>query len=127
MRREGDWAGQARNLVARPFPDFDFGDRPALDEGAWEPEDVGACPVTGTPLDQVLEQMYALGLTAADVGHLERLTDREVRRRLGTHKEDFPHHRRENVVAYLEAWADLLEEQLEPDAAVEEIFVEAAE
>ena len=127
MRREGDWAGQARNLVTRPFPDFDFGDRPALDEGAWEPENVGACTVTGTPLDQVLEQMYAVGLTADDVGHLERLTDRQVRRRLGTHKEDFPHHRRENVVAYLEAWADLLEEQLEPETAVEEVFLEAAE
>ena len=56
-----------------PVPRLRFGDRPALDEGAWEPENVGACQVTGAPLDEVLDQMYALGLTAEDVGHLERL------------------------------------------------------
>lgn len=127
MRREGDWGSQARDSASKPFPEFDFGDRPSLDEGAWEPENVGACTVTGAPLDAVLDQMYALGLTAEDVGNLERLSDRDVRRRLGTHKEDFPHYGRENVVAYLQAWADLLEEQLEPAAATPVFFLEAAE
>jgi hypothetical protein len=126
MRREGDWAAQARARGPRGFPAFDFGDRPALDEGAWEPENVGACPLTGASLDQILDAMYGLGLTASDVGHLERLSDPVVRRRLGNNTEYFPHHRRENVVAYLEAWADLLEEGAAPDTA-EECFLEAAE
>ena len=123
MRREGDWANQARDHA---FPSFDFGDRPALDEGAWEPENVGACQVTGAPLDEVLDQMYALGLTAEDVGRLERLSDPHVRRRLGNSTQHFAHHRRENVIAYLDAWADLLELQLE-DAAPLRQFLEAAE
>ncbi|MFZ1863324.1 MAG: hypothetical protein WAU39_03790 [Polyangiales bacterium] len=127
MRREGDWGGQARDSVVRPSPEFDFGDRPALDEGAWEPDDVGACQVTGAPLDEVLAKMYALGLTPDDVGHLERLSDPQVRRRLGNNTTHFPHHRRENVVRYLHAWADLLEECLEAQAAHERRFVEAAE
>lgn len=126
MRREGDWGSQARDLAARRFPDFDYGDRPALDEGAWEPEDVGACQVTGTRLDEILERMCALGLSPMDVGHLERLSSSEVRRRLGNNTEYFPHHRRDNVVAYLEAWADLLEERL-PPATLEEQFLDAAE
>ena len=125
MRREGDWAGQARDFAVR-FPKFDYGDRPALDEGAWEPEDVGACSVTGAPLDDVLTQMVHLGLSPADVGHLERLSDPVIRRRLGNNTEYFPHHRRENVVAYLQAWADLLEEQIER-VAFDEPYLEAAE
>jgi hypothetical protein len=125
MRREGDWGSQARDF-ARRFPSFDYGDRPALDEGAWEPEDVGACLVTGAPLDVILDQMAELGLSAVDVGHLERLSNPEVRRRLGNNTEYFPHHRRENVVAYLEAWADLLAEHLAPER-FEQYFPEAAE
>ena len=126
MRREGDWGSQAREHTPRRFPDFDFGDRPALDEGAWEPENVGACQVTGAPLDDVLDQMYSLGLSPTDVGHLERLSSPEVRRRLGNNTQYFPHHRRENVVAYLQAWAALLEEELD-DEVFEAHFLEAAE
>ena len=125
MRREGDWGSQAREVAVRGFPRFDFGDRPALDEGAWEPQDVGACQVTGAPLDDILQDMYALGLDSHDVGHLERLSDPSVRRRLGTNTEYFPHHHRENVVAYLEAWADLLEQELRDEPA--ELWLEAAE
>ncbi|KPK16004.1 MAG: hypothetical protein AMJ62_07405 [Myxococcales bacterium SG8_38] len=127
MRREGDWGGQARDSVLRrPFPEFDFGDRPTLDEGAWEPQDVGACQVTGAPLDEVLAEMYELGLSPDDVAHLERLSDPEVRRRLGNNTEAFSHHRRENVIVYLRAWADLLEARLETVEPAER-FPEAAE
>lgn len=125
MQSEGDWTGQAKEVLARP--EFDFGDRPALDEGAWEPENVGACTVTGAPLDEIFARMVSLGLSADDVGHLERLSDPEVRRRLGTHKQSFLHHRRANVVAYLQAWAELLEERLEANATPIECFLEAAE
>lgn len=126
MRREGDWANQAKNVITLKFPEFDYGDRPALDEGAWEPENVGACQVTGAPLDDVLSEMYALGLEPSDVGHLERLSDPRVRRRLGNNTGYFPHHRRENVVAYLEAWADLLEVHL-TESWADESWAEAAE
>lgn len=124
MRKEGDWGSQARTVVPLRFPEFDYGDRPALDEGAWEPQNVGACQVTGAPLDEILDEMYALGLEASDVGHLERLSDPEVRRRLGNNTSYFAHHRRENVVAYLNAWADLLDERTE---RLEEPYLEAAE
>jgi hypothetical protein len=116
----GDWAEQAGERAARrargggpaAYPQPDYGDRPALDEGAWEPENVGACGATGTPLDVVLDELRQLGLDASDVRHLERLSDPAVRRRLGTNTVDFPHYVRTNVIAYLDAWADLLAERL---------------
>ncbi len=115
--QEGDWGEQARSrapLLEHPRPDY--GDRPALDEGAWEPENVGRCSTTGTPLDVVFDQLGNIGLEASDVQHLERLSDPDVRRRLGKNTLDFLHYERRNVVDYLRAWADLLSEKLEPSA-----------
>jgi hypothetical protein len=58
----------------------------------------------------VLEQLFALGMEASDVRHLERLSDDRVLRRMG--ETWLAHNRRENVVPYMRAWADLLEEEL---------------
>ncbi|MFO0555635.1 MAG: hypothetical protein U0271_45070 [Polyangiaceae bacterium] len=48
--RGGDWGQQAAELP-------DFGDRPALDEGAYEPLGVELCSVTRSPLADVLAEM----------------------------------------------------------------------
>jgi len=118
VKHRGDWAEQARTVVggsdaptSTPTPP-DYGDRPANDEGAWEPEDLGICPVAELGMSQIFAELSAWGLDAADVGALERLDDPVVRRRLGTHTLDFLHSDRRNVVAYLKAWATLLEEQI---------------
>ncbi len=116
LRRDGDWGTQALEF-APPRPDY--GDRPALDEGAWEPEAVGVCRVTGARLDSVLALMLRLGIEAHDIAHLERLSDPEVRRQLGTNTQHFAHYERENVIAYLAAWADLLEARLEGSRPLE--------
>lgn len=120
VRHRGDWAEQARTLAqpdAAPTPDY--GSRPALDEGAWEPEDLGICPVVELGMTQIFAELSAWGLDAADVSALERLDEPQVRRRLGTHTVDFLHSDRRNVVAYMQAWASLLEEQLAARAAAE--------
>lgn len=108
-QRSGDWGEQARRYE---WLEVDFGDRPALDEGAWEPENIGACNVTGQRMDAIFARMEALGLDADDVRNLERLSDARVRRRLGKNTVDFAHYDRDNLVAYLRAWADLLEDDL---------------
>lgn len=108
--RPGDWGEQARDLAFDPHADV--GDRPALDEGALEPTGSELCVATRVPLRQILSTMEAAGLTAVDVGHLEDLSDAEVLRRLGKNTTGLERNRRENVVAYLEAWADELESRL---------------
>lgn len=115
-RHRGDWAEQART-VAGVHEAPDYGGRPAIDEGAWEPEDLGICPVAELGMSQILAELSAWGLDAGDVGALERLDDPDVRRRLGTHTVDFLHSDRRNVVAYLRAWAGLLEERIAERAA----------
>jgi hypothetical protein len=108
--RPGDWGEQARELAFDV--DVDVGDRPALDEGALEPAGADLCVATGAPLREILATMEAAGLTALDVGHLEDLSDGEVLRRMGKNTTGLERNRRENVVAYLEAWADELESRM---------------
>ena len=120
-RQRGDWAEQARTLALgaeQPTPPPDYGNRPAIDEGAWEPEDRGTCSVSELNMTQIFAELGAWGLSARDVESLERLDDPAVRRRLGTHQVDFMRSDRLNVIAYLRAWAELLAEQL-ADAPLE--------
>lgn len=110
--QRGDWAEQAHAARAT-WPDY--GDRPALDEGAWQPEDLGACTVSHRRMSELFDILAQWGLSPQDVAFLERLEDPVVRRRLGTNTVDFHHSDRKNVTAYLRAWAEVLEAQLERD------------
>lgn len=87
--------------------------------GDWGEQAREFCPSSGYPIDYVLERLFALGLAPEDVRHLERLSDARVLRALGVCA--LRHTRREDVVAYMRAWAALLEREL-PDA-----YREAAE
>lgn len=130
-QHRGDWSDQAlghQRIVARTRAgtpavnhDVDYGDRPALDEGAWEPEAQESCTATDIPMRVVFEQLTSAGLDADDLVHLERLSDPRIRRELGTNTTDFHYASRENLVAYLDAWATLLEREVgvgdEPELA----------
>jgi hypothetical protein len=121
--RSGDWGQQARELE---LPDY--GDRPAIDEGAFEHEGRELCAATGSPLEQVLAEMYAVGLDREDIDHLEDLSDGEVLRFMGASTTGLTRHAREDVVRYLEAWALILERRLtELERARLEALAPAAE
>mgnify|MGYP006063404061 CR=1 FL=1 len=83
MERPGDWGEQAREY----------------------------CSTTGLEMDHIIEQLLALGLTRQDIHDLERLSNLDVLRRLDPTWQKVRHHSREYVVRYLDAWADMLEEQ----------------
>ena len=76
--------------------------------GDWGEQAREFCPTSGYPIDFVLQRLFELGLEPEDVQHLERLSDDRVLRRVGT--AQLAHNRREDVIVYMQAWADLLEE-----------------
>lgn len=78
--------------------------------GDWGEQARDFCPSSGYPIDYLLEQLFDLGMEPTDVRHLERLSDDRVLKRLGV--TSLQHNRREDVVRYMRAWADLLQEQL---------------
>ena len=84
MQRPGDWGQQAREY----------------------------CGVTGLEMDHIIVQLLELGLTRQDIHDLERLGNTAVIKQMDANWQSVRHHSREYVVRYLEAWAELLEEDL---------------
>jgi hypothetical protein len=101
----GNLAQTVTNLTPREVYEAAF-----LRAGDWGEQAREFCPTSGYPIDFVLERLFALGMEPDDVQHLERLSDDRVLKRLGT--SSLAHNRRENVVPYMRAWADLLEQEL---------------
>lgn len=86
-------------------------------EGDWEQLANAYCPTSGYAIDDVIGELCALGLTTDDLGHLEKLDDPAVLAALPGGARWLVRNVRDDVVAYLEAWADLLERALPPVAA----------
>lgn len=78
-------------------------------EGDWEQLANAYCPTSGYAIDDIITRLVEHGLTTGDIGHLEKLDDPRVLGRLGV--LHLRRNVREDVVAYISAWADLLEEQ----------------
>ena len=84
----------------------------AVGRGDWQEQLNDYCPTSGLPMDLLIADMLEAGLTTSDLQHLERLTDRGVLKRLPNEKYHLRHNLRDDVVLYINTWADLLEEQL---------------
>lgn len=87
--------------------------------GEWSEMAEAWCPHSNAPVDYLVRQLIDLGLTPTDIGHLERLDDREVLRALPNGFRHLRHNRREDAALYMETFADMLEGRL-TDAALRE-------
>jgi hypothetical protein len=81
--------------------------------GEWADQVLEFCPTSGYPMDEILRALFALGLTRDDLAHLEKLSAPEVLRRLPVElRLAISYRDRVHLIAYLRAFADLLEAQL---------------
>lgn len=80
--------------------------------GDWNEQIDDYCPTSQMPLDLLINQMIIAGLMLEDLKHLEKLDDRQILLRLPLNKRYLKHNIREDVILYMNAWADMLEEQL---------------
>lgn len=80
--------------------------------GDWNEQVEDYCSASQMPIDLVINEMLNAGLMLEDLKHLEKLDDRQVLNRFPLDKRYLKHNVRNDVTAYLYAWADLLEEQL---------------
>jgi hypothetical protein len=65
-------------------------------------------------MDHIMSTLVDLGLNQDDIHHLERLSDPRVLRQMGITTTLLCRQDRNDVVAYLTAMADMLEQQREP-------------
>lgn len=86
-------------------------------EGDWEQLANAYCPTSGFAIDDMITQLLALGLTTDDIGHLEKLDDPMVLAALPGGHRWLRRNERDDVVAYLETWASLLEARAPARAA----------
>jgi hypothetical protein len=90
--------------------------------GEWADQVLEFCPTSGLPMDEILRALFELGLTRDDLAHLEKLSSPEVLRRFPAEQRvQLSFRERDHVVAYLRAFADLLEAELEACGEVEEV------
>ncbi len=78
--------------------------------GDWSQQSVEHCPTSGLAIDHVIDEMLALGLHIGDLRHLEKLSDPRILARVPARW--LRHQDRDHAVQYMEAWAELLEDDL---------------
>lgn len=80
--------------------------------GDWNEQVDDYCTTSFMPIDLVISEMLGAGLALEDLKHLEKLSDRQVLQRFPIEKRFLKHNVRPDVVAYMNEWANMLEEQL---------------
>lgn len=80
--------------------------------GEWTELAEDYCGITDAPFSLMIYKLQQLGLTPTDIHNLEYLEDREVLNRLPGGFRWLKRNKREDVILYFEAFANLLEEKL---------------
>lgn len=80
--------------------------------GEWTEMAEEFCPVTNAPLTLMISRLQEIGLTATDIHNIEYLADKEVLHNLPGDFRWLKRNKREDVIAYFEAFAGLLEDKL---------------
>jgi hypothetical protein len=80
--------------------------------GEWTELAEDYCPSTNAPVTLLIAKLEKLGLTPTDIHNIEYLEDRTILNNLEGGFRWLKRNVREDVVAYLEAFANVLEEKL---------------
>jgi hypothetical protein len=96
--------------------------------GEWTELAAEYCGITQAPVSLLVKKLMDAGLTPTDIHHLEYLTDRTILERLPGGFRWLQRNQREDVVVYMETFADWIDEQLPPETLknwVQELTSEA--
>lgn len=77
--------------------------------GEWSEYLESRCTITGERTDDLSAALERFGFAPGELADLERLADPAVLRALPGGRRWLRHNEREDVVVYLQTWADLLE------------------
>jgi len=87
--------------------------------GEWRHQAEAWCDTSDQPFDLVMGQMVRAGLHVEDIAQLETLSDPTVLANLPGGPRWLSANSRDDAVLYLETWATLLEQRLQPAAPTE--------
>lgn len=84
--------------------------------GEWTELAAEFCGITQAPVSLLVKKLMEAGLTPTDIHHLEYLTDRTILERLPGGFRWLQRNRREDVIVYMETFANWIEEKMPPDS-----------
>ena len=87
-------------------------------EGDWSEQTAEYCAASNLPMDKIIDILISKGLTPQDLKNLEYLSDENVLKHPSIRNNSLNHNNRSDVILYLLAWAELLEEELLVEAFV---------
>jgi hypothetical protein len=79
--------------------------------GDWSEQLNDYCPTSGLPFDDIISALLKKGFDIDDLKHLERLCDPAVLAAVPGNRL-LRHNHKEDVIIYLNVWADLIEQQM---------------
>lgn len=109
--------------VVTPFSAAEIQRYAHTGHGEWTEMAESYCGISGAPVDLLLERLTDIGLTPTDIRHLEYLSDRTVLQHLEGGFRWLRRNRRDDAIAYFEAFANMLENRL-LDAALRDNLAE---
>ncbi len=80
--------------------------------GDWNEQLNDYCQGSGIPMDDLISELTSFGFGIDDLMNLEKLSDTHILTRLPADKRYLDKNNKEDVILYLDTWANLLEEQL---------------
>ena len=80
--------------------------------GEWTELAQEFCPITNAPFSLVIKKLEEVGLTPTDIHHVEYLNDKEVLKNLEGGFRWLKRNKREDAIAYFEAFANVLENKI---------------
>jgi hypothetical protein len=87
--------------------------------GDWTEHLNDYCPVNGLPFDAIISELIAFGFDSTDLKHLEKLSDPNILRTFSFEERTLQHNVKQDVVNYLKAWINLLEDELVANIKIE--------
>lgn len=94
--------------------------------GEWTELATAYCGVTDTPIDMMFAKLQNMGLTPSDIHNLEYLDNKDVLHLLPGGFKWLQRNNREDVIAYFNTYANLLEQQLLSSLNIDSLFVPEA-
>lgn len=86
--------------------------------GEWTEIADDYCNITSAPLMFIMSKLEGVGMTPTDFHNLEYLEDHSVLNKLPGGFRWLKRNQREDVIVYMETWANLLEEQLANEVVI---------
>ena len=94
--------------------------------GDWSEQLNDYCPTSGLKMDQLISELIAFGFEPDDLKHLERLSDTCITRKNAS-LNDLHFNVKKDVIAYMNCWADHLEECLLEPISIRETIDEVSQ